>query len=166
MSELRDRIVRSLRNSDVPARSAKQLSEDLDASVKAINGHLNDLADKNRVQTIEIGNATAYYVRTRDLPAHEKPDHYCSKCGREINDNQDSARIELEQYFSGHRNAGHAVEKEVLCRFCYHDLTHWLHNDEHLMHVYPHVEEWDIPEHQVNEVKDDPEIETDYPGEE
>ena len=165
MSELNDRIVRTLRKSDEPARSAKQIADELDVSVKTVNDNITDLVEDGRVDTVDIGNATAYYVSVREYPAHEKPDHYCTKCGREVNDSQDSARIEYKKYFTGQRSADEVVTQEVFCRFCYHDFVSWVHNDENLMHVYPHVEEWDIPEHQLEDVQRDPDIRTSYPGE-
>jgi Fe2+ or Zn2+ uptake regulation protein len=165
MTELQDRIIRALRTTDEPARSAKQLSNELDVSVKSINNNITDLVEENRVETVEIGNATAYYISIQDFPAHEKPDHFCSKCGREVNDSQDSGRVEFESYFSDQRTSDDVVTRQVLCRFCYHDFVSWLHNDESLMHVYPHVEEWDVPDHQIQEVKNDPDIRTSYPAE-
>lgn len=165
MTALKDRIVRALRTTDEPARSAKQLSDKLDASVKSINDNISDLVEEDRIETVEIGNATAYYINIQDFPAHEKPDHFCAKCGREVNDTQDSARVELESYFSHQRPNDEVVTRQVLCRFCYHDIVSWLHNDESLMDVYPHVEEWDVPEHQIQEVDDDPDIRTSYPAE-
>lgn len=166
MAEIKSRIVRALRSTDEPARSAQQLADELDVSVKSINENITELVDEERVETVEIGNATAYYINLRNYPAHEKPDHHCSKCGREVNDSQDSARIEFTKHFTNQRSADEVVTRQVICRFCFHDFMSWLHNDEHLMHVYPHVEEWDIPEHQIQEVRDDPDIATEYPGEE
>lgn len=164
--ELKDRLVRALRTTDEPARSAQQLADELDVSVKSVNDNITGLVEEDRVETVEIGNATAYYVSIQNYPAHEKPDHFCARCGREVNDSQDSGRVEFESFFSDQRTSDDVVTRQVLCRFCYHDFVSWLHNDENLMQVYPHVEEWDIPEHQIQEVKSDSDIRTSYPAEE
>lgn len=48
----------------------------------------------------------------------------------------------------------------ILCRFCYSDFVAWVHNDPASMGDYWDVHSWDIPERQLREVRDDPDIDT------
>lgn len=162
---MNDEFVRTLEDTEQPVLTAAQVAAEVDASVEDAEATLTRLADEGNVDTVEFDGTTAYYVPSQDLPAHKKPDHHCSRCGREVNDTQDSARMELQKRFTGQRTTGDGTSSEILCRFCYHDVVSWLHGDEELMHIYPHLEEWDIPDHQLQAAKDDPDIQTAYPEE-
>jgi len=164
-TDTRERIIRKLRNSDEPALSAADLAEELDLSVRAINTHLEKLTANGKVQTHQIGNATAYYLDTVSEPRHNLPDHTCHRCGRAADELHDFGKIELDEYFKTSHPEPSRSNFYILCRFCYEDLVSWLYNDVNSMGDYPFVEQWDIPEEQKQEVIDDPEIDTEAPEE-
>lgn len=159
-TDTRQQIIRKLRNSDEPALSAADLAEELDLSVRAINTHLDRLTANEKVQTHQIGNATAYYLDTVSEPRHNLPDHTCHRCGRGANELHDFGKVELDEYFESSHSEPSTSNFYILCRFCYHDLVAWLYNDENRMGSYPYVDQWEIPEDQKQEVIDDPEIDT------
>lgn len=158
----RERIIRKLRKTDKPALSAANLSEELDVSVRTINNHIDDLVDEGKLQTHQIGNATAYYLKETEIPSHDKPNHYCKRCGRDINTLHDFAKIETETYYTRQGREPGTPNFFILCRFCHEDLINWIHNDDASMGSYRGVDHWDIPESQKEGVKNDPEIETEY----
>jgi len=163
-TDTRERIIRKLRSSDEPALSAADLAEELDLSVRAINTHLDELTSSGKIQTHQIGNATAYYLDTVSEPRHNLPDHTCHRCGREADETSDFGKIELDEYFTTSRPEPSTSNFYILCRFCYEDLVAWLYNDDNRMgSSYPFVEKWDIPEEQKEEVIDDPEVDTEPP---
>lgn len=155
----KEQIVRKLRSSDKPALSAKDLAEHLDVSVRTVNNHLPDLVEEGRIETTQIGNATAYYIPFEELPSHKKPQHSCKRCGR-TTDLNDFAKVEHQTYFGNSEIETEAVDFSLLCRFCYSDHISWVHNDEAAMGEYLYVHTWDIPEKQLQEVREDPDIET------
>lgn len=156
---MKGRIVRTLRGTDEPALSAKNLAEELDVSVRTINNHLPELIDEERIETTQIGNATAYYIPHEDLPSHKKPEHCCKRCGRTTSHN-DFAKLEHETYFEGGNIESGTADFAILCRFCYLDYISWIHNDEGSMGDYPYVHSWHIPEKQLLEVREDSAIDT------
>lgn len=155
-----ERIIRTLRSAEKPALSAADIAEKLDVSVKTVNNNLKELIDKGDVETTPIGNATAYYISDSDIPAHQKPDHSCARCGREASNTYDLAKIELDTYFSKKNLDPGTTDFYVLCRFCHADLVAWLYRDDGSIGGYPDVHSWDIPEKQLQEVRDNPEAET------
>lgn len=161
--DTRERIITELRRTDKPALSAANLSEKLDVSVRTINNHIDGLVEDGKLQTHQIGNATAYYLKDTEIPAHNKPDHYCKRCGRAIDGIHDYAKIGNETYFTDIRREPGTADFFILCRFCHEDLIAWIHNDTALMGDYRGVDRWDIPEEQKQEVKTDPEIDTELP---
>jgi len=162
-TDTKARITRTLRNADDPALSAKKLAEELDVSVRTINNHVNDLVAEERVVTSQIGNATAYYIPFEDLPPHKKPDHTCARCGREVEELHDFAKVEVDTYFARGNLEGDTADFYIFCRFCYSEFVPWAHGDDGSMGEYPFVHSWDIPTNQLEEVRDDPEITT-MPG--
>jgi len=164
VTELKDQIAQAIQDADRPVLTVDQLAEEVDETPETVEENVSKLRDEGRVDSVQVDGTTAYYIRIRDYPKHKKPDHYCGKCGREVYENGDSGRVEFQRSFSSRQEAGGHETEEILCRFCFHDFVCWLHNDEHLMHVYPHVEDWDIPEHQLEAVRQNSEFETEYPG--
>lgn len=154
-----DRIIRKLRNSAEPALSASMLANRLDVSVTTVNNHMDDLVSGGQVGSEQIGNAEAYYIPESDLPAHQKPDHTCKRCGRNISTG-DFAKIEYDLYYSGKSHEPATADFFVFCRFCMSDFISWAHDDEGSMGAYPGVHGWEIPQSQLEEVREDPEIET------
>lgn len=159
-TDTKDRIVRSLRNSDEPALSARDLAEDLDVSVRTVNNHVGTLIDKGRIATTDIGNATAYYIPREELPGSHKPDHTCHRCGRDADTRYDFAKWDVSTYFEDKNAEGSVADFYVLCRFCHTDLIHWIYNDPGSIGHYPGVHSWSLPTDQLVEVREDPEIET------
>jgi hypothetical protein len=162
MSELKNDVERALQNGEEVVQTGQQLADEIGVSEDQLNNVLDDLVEENRIESVEVGTTTAYYIRIREYPTHKKPEHYCSKCGREVYDKKDSAEIEFDSYFTDHKGQDEVVKTKVVCRFCYHDFICWLHDDEEMMHVYPHVEEWDIPQHQLEAVEKNENIQTSY----
>jgi DNA-binding Lrp family transcriptional regulator len=154
-----DRLIRELRSTDKPALSASDLAEKLDVSVRTINNHVTTLVEDGRIESTQIGNAQAYYVTSSDLPAHKKPDHTCARCGREIRAS-DHAKIEYTAYFEDRPYEPGVADFFIFCRFCYSDFISWAHHDEGAMGDYPHVHSWGVPQEQLEEVREDPDIET------
>lgn len=160
-SSTRERIVRELRSTEKPALSAAKLAEELEVSVRTINNHVDELVENDRVQSMRIGNASAYYIPDRDRPAHQKPDFNCKRCGRSIQDYHDHAKIEYNTYFEQGNLESSVADFYIFCRFCYSDFVSWV-RDPGTMGEYPFVDEWDISDRQLEEVKSDPEIVTEY----
>lgn len=163
MTEIKDQIIREIQDSDRPVLTVEELSAELGESDETINDNVDELVEEDRVEKTEIDGKPVYHIRKRDYPKHKKPDHYCGKCGREVHENGDYGRVEFQRHFTSRQESGDHWTEEILCRFCFHDFICWSHDDEHLMHVYPHVEDWDIPEYQLETIKNDPEIKTEYP---
>jgi hypothetical protein len=159
-SDTRQRILRTLRKTEEPALSAADLAEELQVSVKTVNNNVTSLIDDDEIATTQIGNATAYYIEPEDLPAHSKPEHTCKRCGRDASGTNDQARIDTETYFVGQNREPSTLDFYVLCRFCYADLVRWLHNDDGAMGNYPFAHSWEIPESQLRDVRDNPNIES------
>jgi hypothetical protein len=159
-TDTKERIVRTLRNADDPALSAKKLAEELDVSVRTINNHVDGLVAEGRVETSQIGNATAYYIPFEDLPAHKKPDHTCARCGREVDEGHDFAKLEVDTYFFRGNLESETSDFHLFCRFCYSDFVSWAHGDVGAVGEYPFVHSWELPTSQLIEVREDPEIET------
>lgn len=157
--DTKDAIVRTLRNTDEPALSAQKLAEELDVSVRTINNHVDGLERENRIATSQIGNATAYYIPASDLPAHKKPDHTCARCGREVNEIYDYAKIETEKHYEDGSPEVPQSDFYIFCRFCESDLFFWI-KDPANVGEYSRVHSWDIPTDQLEEVRDNPDIET------
>ena len=159
-SETTDRIVRKLRGADKPAMSAADLADELGVSVKTINNNIEELIGRGEIETTQIGNAKAYYIPDSDLPSHKKPDHTCHRCGREANDIDDVAKIDLDIYFDDGGLEPETTDFYVLCRFCYSDLVSWLYGDDGSMRDYQRVHSWNIPESQLQQARNNPEIQT------
>ena len=157
-SSTREQIVRKLRSTGDPATSAAKLAEELEVSVRTINNHVGDLVETGRVQSLQIGNATAYYVPESQQPGHLKPDFYCGRCGRSIDSAHDFAKIEYDRNFLN-KGEDPTGDFYIFCRFCFSDFTIWVHEPS-ARREYPFIDEWEIPEDQRQEVKDDPEIVT------
>lgn len=151
-------IVRALRNTNEPAMSAADLADKIGVSVKTINNHTPALVEEEKIRSTQIGNATAYFLASSDLPAHKKPDHTCSKCGREISESNDFAKIDYTRYFDDGGKEPSVVDFYIVCRFCYSDFVSWMFNDIGSIGEYSDVHSWYIPEDQLNEVRDDPDI--------
>lgn len=159
----KERIVRTLRSTSEPALSAKDLADSLDVSVRTVHNHVPDLVEDERIESTQIGNATAYYVPFEDLPSHKKPGHTCKRCGRTTS-MYDFSKIEMDIYFESGKLEPDTADFHIFCRFCYSDFISWSHNDPNAMGEYPRVHLWNIPEDQLFEVRDDPDILT-WPGE-
>lgn len=159
-SDTKQRIVRHLRSSSEPVLSAKKLAEQIDVSVRTINNHVGTLVEDERISTTQIGNATAYYIPFSDLPPHKKPDHICNRCGREVNEHHDFAKVDWETYFAGDRKEPSTADFYILCRFCYSDFVSWVESDPGFIGMYPSVHGWDIPSSQLIEVREDPDVAT------
>lgn len=157
--DTKERIVRTLRNTEKPALSAQMLADELEVSAKTIHNHIDALVDAGQVETSEIGNATAYYVSFSDRPGHKKPDHVCGRCGREVYDRYDFAKIEYDTYFDDRNQEESVPDFYVVCRFCFTDFISWM-EDPPAVGEYPFVHGWDIPSHQLQEVRDNREIPT------
>lgn len=155
----KEQIVRKIRNSDKPALSASDLAEQLDVSVRTVNNHIPNLVEDERIETTQIGNATAYYIPFEDLPSHKKPRHTCKRCGRTTS-LYDFAKVEHDIYFEYGNIGSGSANFSLLCRFCYSDYISWVNNDTATMGNYPHVHRWNIPEKQLREVRDNPDIDT------
>lgn len=154
--DTKNRIMQELRNTNEPALSARMLSDKLNVSVKTINKHVDGLVESGHIETSEIGNATAYYIPFTDLPTHKKPDHTCGRCGREVNEHYDFARIEYDTFF-GRRNPEDSTSTMyIFCRFCYSDFISWV-EDPGMVGQYRGAHGWNIPVEQLEEVRDDPE---------
>ncbi|UHQ98940.1 helix-turn-helix domain-containing protein (plasmid) [Natrinema zhouii] len=162
--DTKERIVTTLRNTDEPALSAQKLADELGLSVRTINNHVDTLLKDDRIAATQIGNATAYFIPFGDLPSHKKPDHTCQRCGRDVDENYDFAKIDTDTYFSGDTSEPGLVDFYVLCRFCYSDLVSWLYNDLGSIGDYPFVHNWDLPTEQLEEVREDPDTQTVYDG--
>lgn len=162
-TDTKQRITHELRNTDEPAMSAAMLAEQLDVSVRTINTHITDLVENGQIQSLEIGNATAYYTSATDRPVHKKPDHHCDRCGREIWERFDFAKMDETTYFEGKAREPSVPDFWILCRFCHSDLVNWMFRDSNAMGDYPSVDHWNVPEEQVEAVKSDPEIDTESP---
>lgn len=162
-SETQDQILRALRNAEKPALSASDPAEKLDVSIKTVNTNISPLTEQGDIATTQLGNATVYYLESSDLPAHQKPDHTCARCCREVNDNGDIAKVDLTTYFDGHRPEPGLTDFYILCRFCQADLVSWLYNDDNAMGEYAYVHSWNIPRDQLEAVRENPEI-TSSPG--
>lgn len=158
-TDTKHRIVNTLRSADAPALSAKSLAGELDVSVRTINNHVNALVADDRVATTQIGNATAYYIPFEDLPTHQKPDHTCRRCGREILEYYDFAKLSAHTYFVRGNSESETADFYVFCRFCYADFISWM-EDSSRIGAYPRVHSWDLPAEQLQEVREDPETET------
>jgi DNA-binding transcriptional ArsR family regulator len=152
----KNRIMRELRNTDEPALSARMLADRLDVSVKTINKHVERLTEAGHIETSEIGNATAYYVPFTDLPSNKKPDHTCGRCGREVNERHDFAKLEYDTFFERGNPEATVSTVYIFCRFCYSDFINWV-EDPNLIGFYMYVHGWNIPTEQLEEVRDDPE---------
>jgi len=152
-------IVRELRNTDEPALSAKHLAENLDYSVRTINNHVSELVDKDRIEATQIGNATAYYIPVDEHTSHRNPEHTCTRCGR-TTALHDFAKVEFDTYFDSGNIEDSTSDFDILCRFCYSDIISWVNNDTATMGEYRRVHNWLIPENQLNEVRNDPDIVT------
>lgn len=139
-----------------------RLAEKLDVSVRTINNHVDQLIEDDRIAATQIGNATAYYVPFSDMPAHRKPDHTCARCGREVNETHDFAKIETKTYFTDGQQDPSVADFYIFCRFCYADLVSWI-LDPATVGCYPFAHSWDIPTEQLEEVRNDPDVETAYP---
>lgn len=159
-TDTKDRIIRHLRSTDEPALSARKLADQLDVSVRTINNHVDELESKERIATTQIGNATAYYIPFSDLPSHKKPNHTCIRCGREVNEGFDFAKLEDETYYERGNLEESSADFHILCRFCHSDFVSWVNNDSGFMGMYPGVHGWNIPTAQLLEVRDDTEITT------
>ena len=157
--DTKSRIMRKLRNTDEPALSARMLADRLDVSVKTINKHVERLTEAGHIETSEIGNATAYYIPFTDLPTHKKPDHTCGRCGREINEQYDFARLEYETFFERWNPEDTTSTMYIFCRFCYADFIDWVEHPPSIGE-YMRAHAWNIPTDQLEEVRDDPETTT------
>jgi len=144
--------------------SAADLAEGLDLSIKTINNNIKELIEGDEIETTQIGNATAYYVRADQLPAHQKPDHTCQRCGRDCPAFHDLTKVEVDTYFEQGQREDSTVDFYILCRFCYSDLTKWLFSDDGAMGRYRDVHSWDISQEQLNAVREDSDTVT-RPGE-
>lgn len=156
-TDTKERIVRKLRGTDAPALSASQLADDLDVSVRTIHNHVDDLNEQDRIASTQIGNATAFYIPFEELPAHRKPDHTCARCGREVDEGYDFAKIEASTYFERSNLEPPASGLFVFCRFCYSDFIGWV-MDPGTIGDYSGVHSWSIPDEQLEEVQEDPDI--------
>jgi Fe2+ or Zn2+ uptake regulation protein len=154
-----EQIIRELRRTEKPAMSAAQLSENIDVSVHTINNHLDTLLDQQQIQDTQIGNATAYFIESESEKGHGTPNHYCVRCGRGVYGISDYAKIEERLYF--HKGGGHYNETDfyIFCRFCYSDFVSWIY-DPAAMEEYPFLEHWDLPDHQREEAKSNPNLDT------
>lgn len=161
-TDTKDRILRTLRRTDEPALSAKKLAEELDVSVHTVNNHTDGLEEEGRIETTKIGNAAAYYLPHSELPSRAKPDHTCGRCGREISRIYDHAKIEYDAYFDGMASDEGTATFYIFCRFCYADFIGWV-EDPASQGEYPFVHTWDIPDDQLEEVRDDPDVQTMMP---
>lgn len=153
-----DRIIHTVRNAEKPALSAADLAEELDVSIKTINNNLEPLVDQGKIETTQIGNATAYYISDSEIPPHQKPDHTCARCGRDASGSFDIGKIQLETYFTRNNIDQETPDFYILCRFCYSDLVAWLFRDEYHMGKYPDVHSWNIPGDQLNDVRNNPDV--------
>lgn len=161
-NETKDRIVHTIRNADTPVLSASDIAERADFSKRTVNNHIGDLVEDGRVQSTKVGNATAYYVAQEDYPRHQLPDHRCKRCNRKIYDIYDLTRVATTLEYGDDKT----TFRYILCHFCEADLTAWINGDDGSMYEYPRVHTWDIPDEQLEEVRNDEEIETmtDRPG--
>lgn len=160
---MKEQVVTQLRSTNEPALSAQQLAEKLDVSVPTINNHTETLVGEGRIDTTQIGNATAYYI-SNDSTQRDGPEHTCKKCGR-LTARHDFAKLDTTTYFERRNEENSMADFVILCRFCYSDFISWAWNDPGSMGMYPHVHSWYIPDDQLEEVREDPEIET-APGRE
>lgn len=155
-NETKDRIVRAIRNAEEPVLSAADIADRADYSKRTVNNHMGDLVEEGRVQTTYVGNATAYYIPQEDYPPHKLPDHHCKRCGREVNENQDLGRVASTVEYGDEKT----TYRYILCRFCQSDLTSWLNGDDGSMYDYPHVHKWDIPKTQLEDVRNDDDVQS------
>ncbi|MFC6964931.1 hypothetical protein [Halocatena marina] len=114
---------------------------------------------ESRLETTQIGNATAYYVPFEDLPSHNQPDHTCRRCGREVSEVYDFAKLDVETYFDKRGSRSDSTFFEIFCRFCYTDFLDWIH-DPSAIGDYPQAHAWDIPSDQLDEVRENEDIQT------
>jgi len=161
---MKDQVITQIRSTNEPALSAQQLAEKLDVSVPTINNHTEDLVGEGRIDTTQIGNATAYYISNEGETKRNGPEHTCKKCGR-LTASHDFAKLDTTTYFERGGEEGSMADFYILCRFCYSDFVSWMWNDPGSMGTYPHVHSWYIPDDQLEEVREDPEIMT-APGRE
>lgn len=157
-SDTKQRIVSELRTTDKPALSAQMLAEELDVSVRTINNHIDELVAEERIQTSQIGNATAYYVPFSDQHFFDKPDHACVRCGRAVHTAYDHAKIEFTTYFENGNTSPEEADFHVFCRFCFSDFTDWVYQDTESIGDYPYVHGWDLPGDQLEQVREDDDV--------
>lgn len=157
-ADTKDRILRHIRSTNEPAVSAAQLADELEVSVHTVNKHVDNLVDEGSVQTTQIGNAKAYYIPFTELPNHAKPDHTCARCGRDIRDLDDFAKIQVDRYYQPGR-APEEPDFYIFCRFCNRDFVHWVYDESQIGDYYD-VHSWSIPRDQLEEVRNDPDIRT------
>jgi len=157
--EAKHKILKTIRQRDEPALSASTIAERTDISVKTVNKHLSTLVEEDRVQSTQIGNAQAYYVQYEDLPDFDKADHLCVKCGREVYTTYDFARIDVTRYYREPQPDEGIPDFKILCRFCQTDLIKWIEGDR-LEAEYPFVHSWDLPNDQLEEVRNDSTVES------
>lgn len=150
-------IVEELRSANEPALSAKDLSESLDISVRTVNNYLDKLIKKERIKQTQIGNASAYYVPFEDLPSYSKPDHTCKKCGRSINNYYDFAKIDINTYFQYGNIEDRGCDFYIFCRFCFEDFIFMIYEPSK-MGEYSDVHSWNIPDNQLEEVRNNPDV--------
>lgn len=149
-SNTQHRIVKALQRTDEPAMSAKQLANALNVSVHTVNKHTATLVDNNRVATTQIGNATAFYIADKMDPT--AVDHVCDRCGRAIYEVQDFALLSRATHFDRNTTESGTLSRYILCRFCYSDFVSWFEMPD-TIGEYPFTEIWDVPEHQLDNVK-------------
>lgn len=97
-----------------------------------------------------------------EIPPHNKPNHYCKRCGRGINNLDDYAKREDKDYYERRRPPEQA-DFFIFCRFCHTDFIKWVHGDDAAMGEYPFVDKWNIPDEQKEDVKNNPDITTEPP---
>lgn len=163
-TDTKERVIRTLGKSDEPVMSASMIAEEMDVSVKTVNNHVDDLIEDGRIETSQIGNATAYYLASSDVYGEGRGTHTCGRCGRKVSPSLDFAKIEYETYFV-HRNPEDSTSTfYIFCRFCYADFISWI-EDPNAIGSYPFVHSWDIPDPQLEEVREDDDTPT-SPGRE
>lgn len=155
-NETKDRIVRAIRNADKPVLSAADIADRADYSKRTVNNHITRLVEDGPVEATEVGNATAYFISKSEYPRHDLPDHHCKRCGREVNSTDDLSRVATTLEYGNDKT----TYNYILCRFCQSDLTSWLHGDDGSMYEYPHVHKWNIPDDQLEEVREDEDTQT------
>lgn len=157
-----DRIVETLQTAEKPALSARQIADRVDVSVRTVNTHLDTLVADGQVETMQIGNATAYYVGFKPRQGFREPSYQCVRCGRPVVEAYDFAKVETTAFFKrqwlyGSRRGQLYIPTNfyVFCRFCYTDLFSWMWLPA-AVGEYPFVDKWSLPRRQAEDAAEKP----------